>query len=193
MKRLIGAFAAAFALAAATIAWAGALDPAKPEDVGLSSERLGRIGQVFREEIEEGRLPGAVVMVARNGKLAYSESFGMLDGAARKPMPKDAIFRIYSMTKPLVTVAAMTLTEEGKIELTDPVAKYLPQFAAAQVSVAKTDPYGKTTYILVPAERPATIQDLMRHTAGLAYGELTGNAQVKDAYAKAGVFKPDMD
>jgi len=193
MKRSTGALACIAALLATTVAWAASLEPVKPEDAGFSSERLGRIGQVFKQLIGQDKFPGAVLLVARNGRLVYSEAFGLQDRATGKPMGKDAIFRIYSMTKPLVTVAAMTLMEEGKLELTDPISKYLPQFANVQVSVPKADPYGKITYTLVPADRPPTVQDLMRHTAGLAYGEITGNAQVKEAYTKAGVFKPDMD
>ena len=106
-------------------------------------------------------------------------------------MPKDAIFRIYSMTKPLVSVAAMILMEEGRLQLADPVSKFLPEFAELQVSVPNTDAYGKVTYTLVPAERPITVHDLLRHTAGLAYGEITANAAVKEAYAGIGVYKPD--
>jgi len=95
------------------------------------------------------------------------------------------------MTKPLVSVAAMILVEEGKLQLADPVAKFLPEFAEQQVSVPSTDAYGNVSYSLVPAQRPMTVQDLLRHTAGLAYGEITANAEVKEAYAAIGVYKPD--
>ena len=193
MKTLIGALACAAALAAWSVAWAGELEPGKPEETGLSPQRLERIGHVFQQEVDQGRIPGAVLLIARDDKLVYAETFGMQDKAAGKPMSNDAIFRIYSMTKPLVTVAALSLMEEGKIELTDPVSKYLPQLATLQVSIAKTDPYGKVTYTLAPAERPPTIQDLMRHTAGFAYGEITGDAQVRQAYARAGLFRPEVD
>ncbi len=189
MKR-IGVLVCAFVLVA-SVAWGRPLPTVEPEKVGLSSERLQRIAQVFQQEIDQGRLPGAIVLIARKGEIAYFESFGFRDKAANAPMPKDAIFRIYSMTKPLVSVAAMILMEEGRLQLADPVSKFLPEFAALQVSVPKTDTYGKVTYTLVPAERPITVQDLLRHTAGLAYGEITGNAAVKEAYAKAGVYKPD--
>jgi CubicO group peptidase (beta-lactamase class C family) len=193
MKRIFGTFTLLVALVAASLAWAQALAPAKPEEVGLSAQRLEKIGQVLQAEIDAGKLPGAIVMIARKGKLAYSESFGWLDKAKEQKMPKDAVFRIYSMTKPLASVAAMMLVEDGKLQLTDPVAKFLPEFANPQVSVAKTDPFGKVTYTLVAADRGATVQDLLRHTAGLAYGEITMNAQVKDAYTKAGIYKPDFD
>lgn len=167
------------------------LPSATPEQVGLSSERLARVGEVLKAEIEKGKFPGAVVLVARKGRVAYFESFGLRDKAAGAPMTRDAIFRIYSMTKPMVSVAAMILVEEGKIVLTDPVSKFLPEFTRLQVSVPKIDPVlGRVSYSLVPADREPTIQDLLRHTAGLAYGEITVNTPVREAYAKAGVFQP---
>ena len=170
-----------------------ALAPARPEEVGLSSERLGRIRQVMEEEVAAGRLPGAVVMIARRGRLAYAESFGFRDKAAGAPLEKDAIFRIYSMTKPLASVAAMTLVEDGRIQLTDPVAKYLPEFKDLKVAGTRPNALGESAPDLVPAERAPTVQDLLRHSAGLAYGEITTNPAVKAAYAKAGLFKPDFD
>jgi CubicO group peptidase (beta-lactamase class C family) len=178
---------------ATSAAWSQSLAPAKPEEVGLSSERLARMTQFFKQEVDQGRLPGAVVAIARKGRLTYFEAFGFRDKQEESPMPKDAVFRIYSMTKPLVSVAAMMLMEEGKLQLTDPVAKYLPAFAGVQVSLPKLDPFGKVIYATLPLERPMTVQDLLRHTAGLAYGELTANVQVKDAYTKAGVYRTDMD
>ncbi len=108
-------------------------------------------------------------------------------------MPQDAIFRAYSMTKPFVEVAAAILMEEGKLQLTDPVAKFLPEMATLQVSVPSTDPLGQPTYKTVPADRVPSVQDLMRHTAGLAYGEITANKLVKDAYVKGNLWKPDAD
>ena len=193
MRKIPGMLVCLVALVATSVAWARGLEPAKPEEVGLSSQRLERIGQVFRQEIDQGKLPGAVALIARKGRLAYHESFGFLDKATGAPMPKDAVFRIYSMTKPLASVAAMMLMEEGRLQLADPVSKFLPEFAQLQVSQAKVDPYGKVTHVLVSAERPMAVHDLLRHTAGLAYGEITGNAAVKEAYTKAGLFKPDLD
>jgi CubicO group peptidase (beta-lactamase class C family) len=175
----------------ASAAWGRSLPTVEPDKVGLSPERLQRIGEVFQQEIDQGKLPGAIVLIARRGEVAYFESFGARDPVSAAPMPKDAIFRIYSMTKPLVSVAAMILMEEGRLQLADPVSKFLPEFAELQVSVPSTDAYGKVTYGLVPAERPITVQDLLRHTAGLAYGELTANAAVQEAYAGIGVYKPD--
>ncbi len=192
MKRIVGSFAVFLIVNLATPVWAQSLSPVKPEEVGLSSERLGKIGEVFKQEIEQGKLPGAVIAIARKGHLAYFESFGFRDKASEAPMTKDAVFRIYSMTKPLVSVAAMILVEDGKLQLTDAVAKFLPEFAHLQVSTAKLDPFGKLTYGQAQAEHVMTVQDLLRHTSGLAYGEITGNPQVKDAYAKAGLYKPGV-
>lgn len=182
-------------VATAPAVWAQSLPTAQPEQVGMSGQRLQQLGAVFKQEIEQGKIPGAVMMVARDGKLVYSEAIGFQDkeGHAPKPMAKDAIFRIYSMTKPLASVAAMMLVEDGKIVLTDPISKYLPEFKAVQVSAGRTDPYGKVTYVTTAAEREATVQDLLRHSAGLAYGEITANAQVKEAYTKAGAFTPGFD
>ena len=179
---------------AAVHVWAQALPSAKPEDVGMSSQRLGRLGAVLKEEVDKGQLAGAVVMVARKGKLVYSDAVGFQDKTAGTPMSRDAIFRIYSMTKPLVSVALMQLVEEGRVQLTDPVSKFLPAWKGQQVSVATADSAAvRITYTLVPAAREATIQDLLRHTAGLAYGEITQNAPVKEAYAKAGIYKSSID
>jgi CubicO group peptidase (beta-lactamase class C family) len=178
--------------AAAAFSWGGlqaqGLPVASPESVGMSAQRLGRISEAFRQEIDKGNLPGVVVLVARKGRLVYSDAVGFQNKESGKPMPKDAIFRIYSMTKPLVSVAAMMLVEDGKIELTDAVSKFLPAMKGLQVSVARTDTeFAKITYTLVPAEREMTVQDLLRHTSGLAYANLTQNNGVKEAYVKGGI------
>jgi CubicO group peptidase (beta-lactamase class C family) len=164
------------------------LPTAAPESAGMSGQRLSRISDTFKQEIDKGNLPGVVVLVARKGKLVYSDAFGFQNKEAAKPMAKDSIFRIYSMTKPLVSVAAMMLVEDGKLELTDAVSKHLPAMKGLQVSVAKADAeFAKVSYTLVSAQREMTVQDLLRHTAGLAYANLTQNTPVKEAYAKAGV------
>ena len=173
---------------------AQSLQAAAPETVGMSAQRLGQISAVLKREIEQGNLPGAVVMVARKGRLVYSDAIGFQDSQGAKPMPKDAIFRIYSMTKPLVSVAALMLVEEGKIQLTDPVSKFLPALKQMQVSVAHTDPVlAKITYTLESTEREMTVQDLLRHSAGLAYGQITQNTPVRDAYTKARLYDPAGD
>ncbi len=161
---------------------------AKPETVDVSPDRLSRIRTVLQKEIDADRMPGAVVMIARRGQLIYSEAIGFQDKAAGKPMTKDAIFRIYSMTKPLASVAAMMLVEEGRMQLTDPVSKFLPQFAKMEVLV--TDKDGKTTREI--AKRQMTIQDLFRHTAGFAYGEFSNVPEIKTAYAEAKLYQPDI-
>jgi CubicO group peptidase (beta-lactamase class C family) len=156
---------------------------ASPDSGGISTTRLARLTTVFRKEIEDRKLPGAVMMVARKGKLVYATALGVRDPKGAEPMRTDTIFRIYSMTKPIVSVGAMILVEDGVLQLMDPVAKSLPAFKDVKVSTSGGD---------VPAQRPMTAQDLLRHTAGLPYGELTQNAAVKEALAKAGLFKPGV-
>ena len=172
----------------ASLAFAQGLPTASPEAVGLSSARLARVTELVKGEIAKGRYPGAVALVARRGKVAYFEALGQRDPQSGAPMTKDAIFRLYSMTKPFASVAAMMLVEDGKLLLSDPVSKYLPKLKNLQVSVPRVDPQtGRVSYALVPTEREMTIQDLMRHTSGLVYGVFTSHAAVKEAYAKEGV------
>src|SRR5690349_8935111 len=114
MRKIVGVFVCAVAVIATPVAWGQALTVVKPEQVGLSTQRLEKIGQVFGQEIEKGNLPGAVIMVARKGGIAYYENLGFRDKAKEEKMPKDAVFRIYSMTKPIVSVAAMILMEDGR-------------------------------------------------------------------------------
>jgi len=166
---------------------ARALPTANPEEVGLSKERLGRIAPALSRQIEAKSFPGAVAIVARKGKIAYFETVGQLDPTTSAPMPKDAIFRLYSMTKPLTSVAAMMLVEEGRIRLTDPVGMYLPQLAKLDVLVQTTDASGKPSFTTVPAQRPMQVYDLLRHTSGLVYGGFTPNARIKELYASANV------
>ena len=193
-KRTAVVLVSIIALWTAAAAWAQGLPAAAPESVGMSTQRLARIGESFKKEIDQGKLPGAVFLVARKGKLVYSEAIGFQDKEAGKPIAKDSIFRIYSMTKPLVSVAAMMLVEDGRIQLTDPVSKYLPALKSMNVSVAKADAeFAKVAYSQVPADREMTVQDLLRHTAGLAYGEITQNAPVKEALGKAGIYKTAID
>jgi CubicO group peptidase (beta-lactamase class C family) len=181
------------ALSVAAVTWAADLPTASPEDLGFSSERLTRIGPVIKGEIERGQYPGAVILVARKGQIVYFESFGQLDPASGKPMTKDAIFRLYSMTKPHASVAAMILMEEGRLRLTDPVSKYIPAFSRLEVSVPATDPYtGATKYVNVPVDREINIQDLLRHTSGFVYGPYTSHPKVKELYTKEGVDWKDV-
>jgi CubicO group peptidase (beta-lactamase class C family) len=152
-----------------------------PAAAGFDAERLNAIPTVLGGLVERGRLPGAVTLVLRRGRLAAFDAFGVQDPATGAPMRRDAIFRIYSMTKPLVSVAAMMLFEQGRLLLSDPVAKYLPEFAATQVHVD-----GEAGSALVAPQRPMTIQDLLRHTAGLTYEFLDASA-VRRLYLAAGV------
>jgi CubicO group peptidase (beta-lactamase class C family) len=159
---------------------------ASPEDVGLSRDRLDRIVSTLNADIAKGTIPGAALLIVRNSKIALYESFGWLDAATKAPMPKDAIFRIYSMSKPITSVAAMILVEQGKLLLSDPVQKYIPAFAEVKVAVQKPDKVD-----LVPAMRPITVQDLMRHTSGLTYGFLPGTPVAK-MYQEANLFGADV-
>ncbi len=170
--------------AASLVAQAKDLPGAKPEAVGMSGERLARIKATLAADVEARKIPGAVVLVARHGKVVLYDAVGKVDPAGGAPMTKDAIFRIYSMSKPITTLTAMMLVEEGKLMLTDPVSKYIPSFAKMQVGVEKPDATGKPVLELVPARRQITIQDLMRHTSGITYG-FFGSGLVKAAYTEA--------
>jgi len=170
---------------------AAPLPVAKPEQVGMSAQKLARIGEAMKKEVADGSFRGAVVMVARKGKLVYQDAFGMQTSSVK--MTPESIFRIYSMTKPLVSAAAMMLVEDGVIQLTEPVSKYLPGFDKLQVSVVGKDAAGNTTYALVPQERQMTVQDLLRHTSGLAYGEITNNVPVKEGLERAGTYRKELD
>jgi CubicO group peptidase (beta-lactamase class C family) len=157
MLRFILVLLASLPLCAA----ADSLSVAKPESVGLSSARLERLAQAIKQDVEHGRMPGAVVAIARKGKLAYYESFGFVDKAAGTPMPKDAIFALASMTKPMVAVAALMLAEQGELLLNDPIGNYLPELRDMKVA----GPRG-----IEAAHRQPTLQDMLRHTAGVSYG-----------------------
>jgi CubicO group peptidase (beta-lactamase class C family) len=162
------------------------LPKATPEDIGLSTAGLTRLGGVMRGEVERGRVPGAVALIARRGQLAYFETFGKRDPASAEPMQRDALFRIYSMTKPIVSVAIMMLWEEGRFLLSDPIGKYLPELGSLKVAVVRG-----TEIDLVEAERPITIQDLLRHTSGLTY-EFRGNGPVHKLYMAARIYSRDQ-
>lgn len=157
------------------------LPTADPADLGLCPHRTRRLVSVLQAEVDRGYLPGAVMLLARHGRIALHEAVGTLDPAHSLPMKRDAIFRIYSMTKPVVSVAVMMLVEQGRLLLSDPVEKYLPEFAGQQVA---TEQDGRIE--LQPVAQPATVQDLLRHTAGLTY-EFLGNAHVQQLYAKANI------
>src|SRR5688572_7814950 len=120
-----------------TLAAAGAVQTAKPEDVGMSTDRLARVRDAAQRHIDAGALPGVVTLVARNGRIAHFEAHGLLNVETKRPMPKDGVFRLASMSKPITAVAVMMLVEEGKIRLSDPVSRFIPEFKSAKVAVAK--------------------------------------------------------
>jgi len=142
-------------------ALADQLPTASPESVGLSSARLDRLAQAIRRDVDRGQMPGAVVAVVRKGKLVYHEAFGFVDKAATRPMPKDAIFALASMTKPMAAVATLMLVEQGDLLLNDPIGNYLPALKDMKVATSRGSE---------PARRQPTLQDMLRHTAGVTYG-----------------------
>jgi CubicO group peptidase (beta-lactamase class C family) len=159
-----------------------------PEKVGMASYRLAYLRVLMNQHVAEKKIPGASCLIARRGKIAYQEAFGMADIENGKLMRLDTIHRIYSMTKPITSVAVMMLYEEGKFQLNDPVAKYLPEFAKMRVGIEERDPQtGKLTLKTVPAKRPVTIRDLLRHTAGLTYGFFS-ETLVDQEYRKARIL-----
>ena len=155
------------------------LPHAKPESLGLSSVRLQRMSDAFKREIDKGTLPGATVLVARRGQVGWFEALGKQSPAASAPMAHDTIFRIFSMTKPIVSIGIMMLIEDGHFLLSDPVAKFIPEFADQKVGVENN---GKLE--LVPLQRPMTVQDLLRHTSGITYDH-TGNGLVQQLYQQS--------
>src|SRR5262252_7584300 len=159
---------------------------AKPEDVGLSSERLARITEMMKRHIAAGEVSGGVTLVARHGRIAHFEATGVTDIETKKPMTKEAVFRIASMTKPVTGVAIMMMMEEGKLKITDSVSKYIPSFKDLKVAVAEpkraganaaaADEPAPVKYYRVPAEREITIRDLLTHVSGLASGTMSNNS-----------------
>jgi CubicO group peptidase (beta-lactamase class C family) len=177
--------ALAFLLGALAPGW---LDTARAEFPAaaarsFSSDKLARIGDYIRNEIATGKIPGAVILVQQHGHPVYFESFGVL------PMTADTIFRLYSMSKPITSVAAMMLVEDGKLRLDDPVSKYIPDFADVKVGVEKV---GEPALALEPLNRPITIEDLLRHTSGLTYG-FYGDSRLRKLYANSDLFDGDFD
>jgi CubicO group peptidase (beta-lactamase class C family) len=182
----------ALALCLSTAAFAGDLATVgNPESLGFSAARLPRIGSWYQARVDAGQLPGAVVAIARNGKLAYLDAVGFQDNAKTIPMKPDAIFWIASMTKPVTSVAAMMLVEEGKLELDAPVSQYLPQLKDMQVGVERANPAtGKKEIALEPPKRLMTIRDLLRHTSGLVYPPQFNDTAINRLYNRA-VFERD--
>jgi CubicO group peptidase (beta-lactamase class C family) len=155
------------------------LPQAKPESIGLSSARLQRMSDAFKREIDKGTLPGATVMVARKGQIGWFDALGKQNPSASAPMAHNSLFRIFSMTKPIVSVGIMMLVEDGHLLISDPVAKFIPEFANQKVGVENN---GKLD--LVPLKTQMTVQDLLRHTSGITYDH-TGNSLVQQQYQQS--------
>jgi CubicO group peptidase (beta-lactamase class C family) len=180
-------------LAAAFAAMPGALaqttkegaQAARPDEVqGMSRARMARIAPVMKEQVERNMFPGAVTLIARNGRVVHFEAHGFQDAKKSRPMSKDAIFRMASMTKPIVTVAAMMLVEQGKMKLNDPIATYLPELKDLAVETPEGDK---------PLTRPIWVQDLMRHTAGFVYQNATKSPRIKEMYEKGNIEGREVD
>jgi len=189
--------AVALAVAAALMvqpAMAGAVQPGivPPAKVGLDAGRLDRFDALVDTNLAAKTLAGAVVVVARHGHVAFVKTYGDADVASGRKMAPDTIFRIYSMSKPIVAVGAMMLYEQGKFDLRDPISKWIPEFAHMQVAVPKTDASGHKTIEMVPASRPITVLDLMRHTSGLGYF-FTPGPDGKPYYLRYGISSTDTD
>jgi len=163
-----------------------------PPGAHFNPQKLERVGEYFRDQIANGKIPGAILLIQQHGKPVYHEFFGVQDVVSKQPMTDQTIFRLFSMTKTITSVAAMILVDEGKLPLEDPVAKYIPSFANVKVGVEKKNEDGTKTLELVSPNRPPTILDLMRHTSGITYG-FYGDSLVRKAYAAANLYAGDFD
>src|ERR1700680_280219 len=183
MKKSAAKFLFAMTLALAAVPLiAGSVPTAKPEDVGMSSDRLKRINQMVQRRIDAGEMSGAVTIVARKGKVVHLEAQGLMDVESKKPMAKDTMFRVASMTKPVTGLAIMMMIEEGKVRLTDRVSRYIPEFRGMKVAVALPAGRGAAPapqFYTVPAEREITVRDLLTHVSGLASGTMSNSATQK--------------
>ena len=160
------------------------LSEANPTSVGVSSERLTWVDNMIQESIDKGEIPGAVALIARNGRIVYHKAFGMADTENNRQQKTDDIFRIASQTKAITSTAVMMLWEEGKFQLDDPISKYIPEFKDPQV--LQNFRYADTTYTTRPASREITIRHLLTHTSGLGYGMIDGDERIRMIYQKAG-------
>ncbi|UQR60508.1 MULTISPECIES: serine hydrolase domain-containing protein [Bradyrhizobium] len=157
----------------------------------FSPEGLAKVSDYIRNEIATGKIPGAILLLQQHGKPVYYENFGVRDVATEISMSADTIFRLYSMSKPITSVMAMMLVEEGKLSLDDPVSKYIPAFAKMKVGVETKAEDGKVALVLEAQNRPVTIKDLLRHTSGLPYG-YHGGGMVRELYAEANLFQSNL-
>jgi CubicO group peptidase (beta-lactamase class C family) len=187
---------AAAALLIATVA-AGRPDAGRAETPSVAPRTFSRAklepaGDYLRNEVATNRIPGAILLVQQHGHQVYFEDFGVRDTDTKLPMTADTIFRLYSMSKPITSVAAMMLVEDGKLALSDPLSKYIPAFGNVKVGVEESEGDQKPELVLEPLVRPITIEDLMRHTSGLTYG-FYGESMVRKLYASSGLFDGDFD
>ncbi len=190
-RRCVTAFALLIVATVGARPYAAHAESQSPVPNGFSPAGLARVGDYIRNEIATGKIPGAIMLIQQHGQPVYFENFGVRDVDSKRPMTPDTIFRLYSMSKPITSVAAMMLVEDGKLRLDDAVSKYLPAFADVKVGVEKPDENGKRALALEPVKRPITIEDLLRHTSGLTYG-FYGDGAVRKLYAKANLFDSDM-
>jgi CubicO group peptidase (beta-lactamase class C family) len=188
-RRGFAALALAFLVVAASGTLAGSVSTALHS---FSAAGLDRVSDYIRNEITTGKIPGAILLIRQHGEPVYFKNFGVRDVETKIPMSADTIFRLYSMSKPITSVAAMMLVEDGKLRLDDPVSKYIPAFADVKVGVEKRDGDGKLSLVQEPPNRPITIEDLLRHTSGLTYG-FYGGSEVRKLYAQADLFHADLD
>ena len=189
-----GRICAVLALVAPAWGWSAAAFAEQPgaTTASFSSAKLERVSDYMRNEVATGKIPGAIVLIQQHGHSVYDEKFGVRDVETKQPLTDDTIFRLYSMSKPITSVAAMMLVEDGKLRLDDPLSKYIPAFADVKVGVEKRDDSAKLVLALEPLQRAITIEDLLRHTSGLTYG-FYGESAVRKLYADAGLFEGDFD
>jgi CubicO group peptidase (beta-lactamase class C family) len=189
-RRLVAAILAVFVVAG----WLpdGRAEPASSAAASFSPTDLDRFGDLVRNEVSSRKIPGAVLLIQQHGKPVYLHSFGVRSVATRLPMTPDTIFRIYSMSKAITSVAIMMLVEDGKLSIDDPVSKYIPAFAGTKVGVDLSDEAGQYPLKLEPLKRPITILDLLRHTSGITYG-FYGEGQIKKLYANPALYRGDFD
>src|ERR1700751_351818 len=183
MRRWRSSVMGRLAAAAAILLFAAGGACAEPPRT-FSAQGLEKFSDYVRNEVATGKIPGAILLIQQHGKPVYSENFGVRDIATELSMTADTIFRLYSMSKPITSVAAMMLVEDGKLALDDPLSKYIPAFGDVKVGVATNDAAGKPALKLEPLARPITIEDLLRHTSGLTYG-FYGDSIVHKLYAEA--------
>jgi CubicO group peptidase (beta-lactamase class C family) len=163
-----------------------------PAGAHFNQAKLAKVGEFFRNEVTTGKIAGAILLIQQHGKPVYHESFGVQDVVSKAPITDQTIFRLFSMTKAITSVAAMVLVDEGKLKLEDPIAKFIPSFANVKVGVEKKASDGTASLELVPPDRPPTVLDLMRQTSGITYG-FYGDSLVRKAYKAADIYGGDFD